>query len=246
MLGNPTYTLLMVKQAAPPSVLKDSLLAVYEMEEPTGTTVIDIHNGNDATRQLASMQQPGKINNCYGFGGIGTGEYVRMPSVCEVVNEFTISMWLYPKFWSYTKGHRMAVCGGYGLGQNNTLGGVALTHHWNGNLYFDIYNGTLRGWVAIPDTSVPINTWTHLVLTYDGTANADAMKAYINGATTIQGAGVSKPLDWGGSHFYYGKSFNRNEYDGLIDQFAIWEKATDLSFAQLLYNAGNGLAYFNW
>ena len=77
-------------------------------------------------------------------------------------------------------------------------------------------------------------TWYHLVITNDGSTS----KIYLDGNTTPIGTGsdptnyVAAPLKVGG---YFGNDFY---FNGLIDEFAIWDATLSGDDANAIYNDG--------
>ena len=69
------------------------------------------------------------------------------------------------------------------------------------------------------------NTWVHVCGTFDGTANANGMKLYIDGeyisgAKYTQGASTSS-----NNNMYIGSGANGAYFPGIIDEVGIWDKA---------------------
>jgi hypothetical protein len=70
-------------------------------------------------------------------------------------------------------------------------------------------------------TAIPLNTWTYVVGTYDGST----MKVYVNG--NLDGS-VSQtgPIDTNTMPLSIGRSgFSANYYSGKIDEVKIWNRA---------------------
>lgn len=88
-------------------------------------------------------------------------------------------------------------------------------------------------------TNPSIDTWYHLVATYDG----NKMKLYINGV-------LESSLDYSGSLGIYGRQFMMgwdNSYgdylNGQLDEVGVWTRDLNQNEVTALYNAGAGLAY---
>lgn len=86
-------------------------------------------------------------------------------------------------------------------------------------------------------TAAPLNTWTHLACTWDGTS----LKLYVNNGTPVTGtktgavSGATTPL-------YMGQASSGNTFKGNIDEVTVWNKPLSATEVGLLYNSGNGVA----
>jgi hypothetical protein len=113
----------------------------------------------------------------------------------------------------------------------------------------EFYVGNAAGFAGCNHTTVSVNVWTHLVGTYNGTTGQ--LKLYKNNVAgtpgTLSGAGntgsASSPFIIGDDSDLYSGFQNWN---GLIDQVAIWNRCLTANDVSTLYNSGNGLAYNNW
>ena len=69
-------------------------------------------------------------------------------------------------------------------------------------------------------TSSPVNTWTHVALTYDGTM----IRLFVNGtqvaSTAVDGRFDSRSPLWIGGNLPYGEYFK-----GLIDEVRVYNRA---------------------
>lgn len=110
-------------------------------------------------------------------------------------------------------------------------------------------------------STVAVNTWNHIVCTYDGTANyaanpyGNGMKIYVNSnlvsGLDIDGDGyvnyASVNQDYLGMQpdnnfpLYIGQdAAGGNEFDGQIAEFALWSKELTPSEVKAIYNATKG------
>jgi len=98
-----------------------------------------------------------------------------------------------------------------------------------GNNWSD-WNATLSA--AIMNTG----TWYHVVGTYDG----DTIRCYVNGvegSSTPYANGITDSA----ASLAIGRDGAGREFDGLIDEVAVWNDVLDPSAIAALYNSGNGL-----
>lgn len=89
--------------------------------------------------------------------------------------------------------------------------------------------------------SFSINTWYHVACTYDSSGNC---KLYVNGSqigTLFTGGPTSLRTD--ASTLEFGRIFNSNNFNGLLDEAIIWNDVrSDAEIAES-YNSGNGKIY---
>jgi len=85
-------------------------------------------------------------------------------------------------------------------------------------------------------TSIPVDSWSHWVYTWDGTTAADAVKIYYNGsidntetATSTQVGSASYTLAIGGGNI------TAYPWDGIIDKPKIWSRALSSDEIKELY-----------
>lgn len=139
-------------------------------------------------------------------------------------------------------------------------------YRYNSLIYFHInVSGSKNGNVSAP----AVNTWTHIAMVFDGSgsANADRLKVYYNGVEQTLSFGGTMPATTGTySTSYIGaRGDGTNEYNGFLDEFAIWNaalssdavteiynatanntgKVLDLNTDSGNYNASSNLVYFN-
>lgn len=86
--------------------------------------------------------------------------------------------------------------------------------------------------------SVPVNTWTHVVLVQDQVANET--RIYINGVSDNTGSVVNCGSP---DTIYLGHRTTSTYYDGSLDEVGIWSRALTASEVSSLYNSGSGFAY---
>lgn len=94
----------------------------------------------------------------------------------------------------------------------------SLIHFWPGNA------------ISVKATDkFPLDTWAHVTVTYDGSSRAEGLKIYVDGKlaeTEIVRDKLTKQITGGGQdHITIGERFrDRGFRDGLVDQFAVYDK----------------------
>ena len=88
------------------------------------------------------------------------------------------------------------------------------------------------------DSQIPLNTWTHVAATWDGTT----MKLFVNGVQQTQTLGVAAPINGGDGPTLIGKQgSNINHFAGLIDEVEIFDTLEIISAAQKVFVIGVAL-----
>ena len=165
--------------------------------------------------------QVGKALALNGDNGVtfpGIGHFTR-------VDPFSLSLWLKTP----THAPRMVVAHhsrapidagsrGYELLLEHGHVAVGLHHMWPGN--------SLK---VKTKAAVPIDTWTHVTLTYDGSSQAAGLQIYINGERadlTVVRDGLYKDITYGGEpDLALGYRFRDNGFKGgAIDEFQVFNR----------------------
>lgn len=235
----------------PPSVvyLKTNLISVWELDETSGTTAYDEFGSNDGTNTSATVNQTGKINQCYLFNGSSSN--VSMGNVSalnfERTDSFSYSAWYKGTATDGAIFSKMDTSTGYrGFDLFVTSTGYAKVHiisTWSSNA------------VAIIGNTYTINdnSWHHIVGTYDGSSSASGIKIYVDGnlesSPTIDVDALSSTIQNSVSVRIGSRSNGSSAYNyttGYIDQVAVWNSSLSEEQILELYNSGNGLPYSSW
>ena len=209
-------------------VRAEDLVLYLPFDEGTGNTVEDLskHNNNGTVRNTRWVQgKYGKAIELTGQRGGGI-EVPDSPSL-DITDEITLMVWVYPtrftqewlrimvKTWAGDTAPWM-VYGLYQQGDSN--GKVRFTISVDGGREVRCGNG--------PSPQLPLNQWTHLAATYDGSR----MKLYYNGELKVETAATGR-IDTNDVPLSIGRNSegDREHYIGLIDEVGIWSVALDES-----------------
>jgi len=227
--------------------LNDGLVGYWTFDEGIGIVANDVSgNGNTGAINGASYVA-GHDNTALSFDG--TNEVVIPDAASLNVQLFTISAWVYPTSRDgvvdiivnkeVAPSNRQ-----YELGIRGILvpGGTIPA----GNIVFNIsgisgqpnnYNGWVDG-----HASIPLNTWTHVALTFNG----NTAKVLVNGSVTRALAGLSgiiptttAPLKIGNRSLPLGAQAS---FSGLIDEVKVYNRAlADCEVSRLAGGTGQCL-----
>jgi Concanavalin A-like lectin/glucanases superfamily len=93
-----------------------------------------------------------------------------------------------------------------------------------------VFNNDSGGVVAVAD--LPLNVWTHLAATFDGTI----FRFYVNGVQVAADMGTLGPVN--AAPLEIGGSGGCSTFGGLIDEVSIYDRALSASEVQGIFNAG--------
>ncbi len=208
-----------VATAATPSASSD-LVAAYSFDEGSGTTVTDASgNGNNGTVSGATWTTSGKYGDALVFNGTSALVTINNSSSLELTAGMTLEAWVNPSVVSAV--WRDVI---YKGNDNYYLSG---TSYPNG---YPAMGGTFGG-DDVPLyglATLPVNTWTYLAATYDGTT----VRLYVNGTLVASQpqtgvmANSTSPLQIGGDSIY-GQYFH-----GMIDEVRVYDRALSVTEIQ--------------
>ncbi|MBI3852594.1 MAG: immunoglobulin domain-containing protein [Verrucomicrobia bacterium] len=210
---------------APPS----GLVSWWQAE----SNALDNADGNDGMLQNGATFAAGKVGQAFSFDGVD--DVVIVPDAPNLrfgpTSPMTVDMWA---FRTSTNAAQHLIGKRSGCTSSSTEGTFQLVFDGAGaGLAF----GPPGGSCACSGQSLPLNTWTHLAGTFDGTT----LRLFINGqlaATTPGSLGPAntaplKIADSGTCGADYGAAFG-----GLIDEVSIYNRALSTNEVQAIYNAG--------
>ena len=191
------------------------LVAAWGFNEGTGTSTGDAStNGNTGTLVNGPTWTTGKSGGALLFDGVNDRVRVNDSNSLDLTTAATFEAWVYPTVapagWrtimqKEVDAYLLSASGG-GSGNKPVSAGT--------------FNGTCCAGVDGP-AALPVNTWTHVAATYDGSQ----LRLYLNGAlvasTAVTGSYQvnGNPL-WIGGNAVYGEHFQ-----GKLDELRIYNRA---------------------
>jgi hypothetical protein len=227
--GSPTYS---------QAVLADSPLAYWRLGEASGTSAADASGNNRTGSYLntPTLGAPGALsgdaNTAVGFDG--TNEYVNVPySAALNPAAFTVEAWAYV---TGGQGTFRSLVTSRDYSPGNARGYILYAGNDNN---WQLWTGN-GSWTVVTGPAVVLNTWTHVVGTYDGST----ARLYVNGALAASsGAGylqnAARPLRIATG----ATDLTQPQYylPGRVDEVAVYGSALSAVRVQAHYNAaGSG------
>ncbi len=198
----------------------DGLAAAYSFNENTGTSAGDNSgNGNGGTLSGATWTASGKFGSALSFNGTSNIVNVADSSTLDLTSAMTLEAWVYPTAlasWRTVLFKENASTHVYVLYANKNVAVPATYALIDGDMY------------TVPGSSaLPLNTWSHLASTYDGSA----LRVYVNGTQVASGTVTGSIEASTGSLRIGGNSIWSEYFSGRIDEVRIYNRA--LSAAQI-------------
>jgi len=204
-----------------------------------------LHNG---TLVAAPSSVAGKINNAYSFNGstqyISLADSTLLSFVMFLGGDvpLTFSVWVYPTSFAATN---------Y-IFTKRPAGGLeySLRIATSGIPDFTLFSqGAGTSTIGVGGAAIPLNTWSHIVVTYDGNKLHTGLKMYINGVDVGSSGMTGTYLGMSNtstSAYIGGLNGTAGGFTGRIDELGIWRRKLSATQVASLYNSDAGLAYENF
>jgi PKD repeat protein len=201
------------------------LVAAYSFNEGAGTTTTDSSgNGNTGTITAATWLSTGKFGNALSFNGTSARVTINDSASLHLSTGMTLEAWVYP---TVSGGWRDVI---YKINDVYYLEGSSTQNS------SPALGGTFASAQVYGTSALPLNAWSHVAGTYDGTT----MRLYLNGTqvasrnqTGAIGSSAS-PLSIGGNSLY------EQYFGGRIDEVRIYNRALSLTEIQTDMNTPVG------
>jgi hypothetical protein len=214
-------------------------ITYYSMDnaDVSGTVLYDAAGSNNGTLNNITASA-GKIIGSRSFNG--SSSYIAVPQ--QVITDilvngtWSISCWI--KHGATIDAQGEYIFAG-GNGGTNLIRGIGFLIGNTGTVRAYVgYSGSSP--VAVSSATVNDDAWHHVVATYDGTT----IKLYID--NTPDGSISAPTPTWStANNVEIGKLSTTRYWDGLIDEFAIYDRALSVTEVSNLWNGGNGTNPYN-
>jgi len=211
------------------NALGANAVGLWGFNEGAGTTVFDSSGyGNNGSINGGASYTAGILGYALSFDGVDDYADVGTPVSFGGILYPTFEAWVYPLTSSVSIMLQDKDSAGYRM---------RLAINSNNKVFFEIHP---KGTNIISSTSITLNFWNHIVVTYDGAKG----KIYING---VQDSNTfSKVGTWATQTTYpflIGKSvgdsaFTAGYFNGLIDEVRVYGQALSAFEIQKLYAEG--------
>jgi hypothetical protein len=216
--------------------LTDNLISYWKFDEASGNRA-DSHGSNTLTDVNTVGSATGILNNGADFEASSSERLTRSAQTWGIANAWTWAFWYKPE--SFTGNPRIIFMGPDG-GANNIVIGVTT----GGKLFVNLFNSAGAAFKEYSNstTTMSINNWYHVAVTWDGTD----LLGYINNSAQT----FTKGLDNAGSMTDSSRQLTIGATaagtaptDGVLDETPLYSRAITSAEVSVLFGGGTPPAY---
>ena len=223
------------------ATLTDNLVVYYTFDNTnvSGTTVKDVHtNHYDATNDGAYTGETGKLNQAFYYTAASNTEVEAVNVITPITKStpFTINVWANNNgSASYATVGGLANKGGqfFAVAKVNNTGGMGC-NMYNGAQETTDFAAVGAGWNMI--TCV----W------YPDATGAGKVATFVNGVLLVNSSLNCSTCGSNNDVIIGGRNTNEQNWNGMADEFAIWNRSISQAEITELYNSGNALSYYSY
>jgi hypothetical protein len=210
--GSPkTVAVTLTVEPAPP--VPTGLVAAYGFDEPSGATAVDASGSGNPGTISGATRATGRAGGALSFDGLNDWVTVADAASLDLTTGMTLEAWVNPT-------------------QLNGLWRTVLLKETGGGMAYALYAGDDAGRPSAHaytstelDTrgtsALPLNTWSHLAATYDGST----LRLYVNG-TQVSSRAVTGAMRVTSGALRIGGNAVWNEwFAGRIDEVRVYNRA---------------------
>lgn len=214
-------------------VVNPASIAYWNLNESAGATSFADSSGNSTTATCnngcPTAGATGNTGNAVGFGGSSNTlqiAYNVSKPIFQINGSepFSVAVWIKPN--SSIDGWRGIIGGDY---TNNWL----VSGGDNSNSLGFYIQGTR---LSTPANSIPLNTWTHVSVVFDGTNKY----IYLNGVLSVQANASGATMSNSSSPLYIGANPYGAYFDGTIDELKVYDVALSATEVSNIVTASAG------
>jgi uncharacterized repeat protein (TIGR01451 family) len=204
--------------APPPS----GLVAAYSFGEGAGTTVTDASgSGNSGSIANATWTTAGRFGNALLFNGTNAWVSIADAASLDLTTAMTAEAWVNPFAIPPANCSPSPTCSWMDvIHKDSDRYYVEASSNLNGEPEAGgIFTGGKH--IVFAPSALPINTWTHLALTYD----SSTIRFYVNGAL-VASAAETTPFTTSTNPLFIGGDQTQGQFfNGLIDEVRVYNTA---------------------
>lgn len=194
------------------------LIAAFSFEEAEGDSIVDAVDSSRRGRIIGNvLRGPGKIGQALEFDGqthVDAGQIGTFDSD----QKFSLVAWFYPTSTDPSTLLSKIDEGNFFRGYDVILEGGRIAAHF-------VYHWPDKAFKVIAKEPVTLNNWHHVVVTYDGSRQADGVNVFVDGKRQAVDVPFNNRLD-GTLHtdkpFHIGKRFSSAPFRGRVDDVQLY------------------------
>lgn len=206
------------------------LVGQWDFDEGEDQTAHDTSGNVNHGDIIGADWVDGKAGNALEFNGVG--DYVIVPDSTGLrISAYSVEVWIKPSvdtdYWTGVIG-KPGRNFNFWLGESDDPNGGFVHHRFHDEA------STNSGCSNTGADSIPMDTWSHIVITNNGTT----CKTYINGNEEASGS-VTGSLIIDNTDLYIGRNLDGasgNYFNGTIDQVRIYNRALSLEEIEGLHD----------
>jgi len=188
-------------------------VAYWDFDEKTGSTAYD-DSGNEYNLTPDGITSAdvtiGKFGSAYSYDTSSVKKFYRTGTAPTIKEKLTISAWVYPR--SYPDERACLLVG-------HTSWAYFFSLASDGSLNSYWYSTTPAGYHSSGASTVPLNTWSYLAASWDGSY----ARLYVNGIEKNKVAVIGDGVQPTG--YYVGAEGTGRRFDGIIDDVRVYNYA---------------------
>ena len=205
------------------------LVAAYGFEEASGTTTADQTGlGHTGTLSGPTRSTLGKFGRALSFDGVNDWVTVADANDLDVTTTMTVEAWVFPT--ATTNAWRTTLA----KEQSSGLSYAMMANSSSGRPFGVIDTGGEQ--LAQGPAGLPVNAWSHLTATYDGSA----LRLYVNGTLVTTTPAIGSIIASGSPLRFGGNSGLGEWFQGRLDDIRIYNRTLSASEIQTDMNTPAG------
>lgn len=223
------------------SVLLDSLVAYWQLNEPSGTIATELIGGYNGTLYGATAGVAGKLGLGVSFDATDAIVIPYNSALSPTGDKMSIALWFKADVLPSVAGHSMALFTLFDATTHNTS--TVYVDSYDNKIYADFMNTTASEYIVNSTSAIIVGTWYHVVGICKG--NGKAVELYVGyGEANFKTTGnvfsgtlhtINSITAIGNDNIGYSRPSH-----GIIDDVGYWSSGHTEADVNLLFNGGDG------
>ncbi|MBI2624582.1 LamG domain-containing protein [Candidatus Parcubacteria bacterium] len=215
---------------------QSGLVGYWSLNDGAGATATDF-SGNKNHGTLTNMDPStewvnGRLGKALDFDGSNDYVGVGSPASLDDITVKTVAAWIYPRSAGEASASRI-------VDKDSSTWSFRIN---GSNLIFNqFWGGASEGTWSSASNSIRLNTWQHVVVTYDMSSTANDAVFYINGVLSPTTENLtpsgSTASDAAGNLIIGNNEGTTRTFNGLIDEVRIYNRALTAAEVSALYQS---------